>query len=63
MIEINRQTRWHVIYRYEYQKGRPFEGKSRALPGEDVWGFKPGDTVQIKVDPHKPEESLFIGKA
>ncbi len=50
-IEINRQTRWHVVYRYEYTKRRPLEGKSRALPGEEVWGFKPGDKVSIKV-PH-----------
>ena len=63
MIDINRQTRWHVVYRYEYSKGRPLEGKSRALPGEAVQGFRPGDRVTIKVDPRKPEESLFIGIA
>ena len=63
MIDINRQTRWHVVYRYEYTKGRPLEGKSRALPGEAVWAFKPGDKVLIKVDPGKAEESLFLGAA
>ena len=63
MIDINRQTRWHVVYRYEYTKGRPLEGKSRALPGEAVWVFKPGDNVLIKVDPQQPEESLFLGAA
>lgn len=63
MIDINRQTRWHVVYRYEYTKGRPLEGKSRALSGEAVWAFKPGDNVLIKVDPGKPEESLFLGAA
>jgi hypothetical protein len=63
MIDINRQTRWHVVYRYEYTKGRPLEGKSHALPGEAVWAFKPGDNVLIKVDPGKPEESLFLGAA
>jgi uncharacterized SAM-binding protein YcdF (DUF218 family) len=63
LVDINRQTRWHVVYRYEYTKGRPFEGKSHALPGEAVLGFKPGDKVQIKVDPQKSEESLFLGAA
>ena len=63
MIDINRQTRWHLVYRYKYTKGRPLEGKSRALPGEAVWAFKPGDNVLIKVDPGKPEESLFLGAA
>lgn len=63
MIDINRQTRWHVVYRYEYTKGRPLEGKSRALPGDAVWAFKPGDKVLIKVDPGKAEESLFLGAA
>jgi hypothetical protein len=62
MIDVNRQARWHVVYRYEYEQGRPLEGKSRALAAEDVLGFRPGDAVQIKVDPQKPGESLFIGK-
>jgi hypothetical protein len=61
-IDINRQTRWHVVYRYEHTKGQPLEGKSRALPGHAVSSFKPGDRVQIKVDPQKPEESLFLGE-
>ena len=61
MIDINRQTRWHVVYRYEYTKGRPLEGKSRAFPGEAVKGFRPGDRVHIKIDPQKPEESMFLG--
>lgn len=60
-IKINREPRWHVVYRYEYTKDRPLEGKSRALPGEAVQGFRPGDRVNIKVDPHKPEDSLFLG--
>jgi len=63
MIEINRQTRWNVVYRYEYTKGRPLEGKGHALPGEAVWAFKPGDKVLIKVDPRQPEDSLFPGVA
>jgi len=48
---------------YEYTKGRQLEGKSHALPGEAVSAFKPGDKVLIKVDPGKPEESLFVGRA
>jgi hypothetical protein len=62
-IEINRQSRWCVIYRYEYPKGRPLEGESQALAADEVWGLKPGDPVQIKVDPQKPEDSLFLGAA
>jgi hypothetical protein len=62
-IEINRQSRWIVEYRYEYPKGRAIEGKSGGLIADDVWGFKPGDAVEIKVDPQKPEDSLFVGQA
>jgi hypothetical protein len=62
-IKINREPRWHVVYRYEYTKGRPLDGKSRALPGEMVWALKPGDKVLIKVDPQQPNESLFLGAA
>ncbi|MGE0165344.1 MAG: DUF3592 domain-containing protein [Dongiaceae bacterium] len=60
-IDINRQARWHVHYRYDYSAGRSFEGRSRALPGETVESFKPGDSVLIKVDPRQPAESLFLG--
>ena len=60
-IDINRQARWHVHYRYDYSAGRSFEGRSRALPGEMVESFKPGDSVLIKADPRQPAESLFLG--
>lgn len=62
-IDINRQARWHVHYRYEYSAGRSFEGRSRALSGGAVEGFKPGDQVLIKADPRQVEESLFLGTA
>ncbi|HET7681470.1 MAG TPA: DUF3592 domain-containing protein [Xanthobacteraceae bacterium] len=61
-IEINRQSRWYVCYRYEFG-GRKLTGESHSLPGEWVAGFKPGDAVRIKVDPQKPEDSLFMGPA
>jgi hypothetical protein len=61
-IDINRQARWHVCYRYQYN-GRSLQGESRALTGDRVMDFKPGDAVQIKIDPLKPEESLFLGPA
>jgi Protein of unknown function (DUF3592) len=59
-IEINRQTRWYVCYRYDYS-GRALAGESHSMPGEAVADFKPGDRVTIKVDPQKPEVSLFLG--
>jgi len=59
-IEINRRSRWYVAYRYEYG-GRKLTGESHSLPAEWVLDFKPGDAVQIKVDPRKPEDSLFMG--
>ena len=61
-IKINRQIRWNVCYRYEFND-RKLEGKSRALPGPQVADFKPGQTVNIKLDPTKPEDSLFLGAA
>ena len=61
-IEINRRSRWHVCYRYEYL-GRQFTGESAPLTAEWVEGFKPGAAVEIKVDPRKPEDNLFVGPA
>jgi hypothetical protein len=62
-IDINRQARWHVLYRYEYTAGQSLEGKSRPLPADAAEGFRPGDQVLIKVDPRRPEQSLFVGTA
>jgi len=61
-IAINRQTRWHVCYDYEYPPGQKRQGESRAMPGDAVMGYKPGDQVDIKADPRKPEASVFLGK-
>ncbi|MGQ0484518.1 MAG: DUF3592 domain-containing protein [Hyphomicrobiales bacterium] len=60
-ISINRQTRWHVRYSYEYPPGQKRQGESRSMPGEAVMGYRPGDTVDIKADPQKPEASVFLG--
>jgi hypothetical protein len=35
-IDIDRQARWHVHYRYGYSSGQNFEGRSRALAGDAV---------------------------
>lgn len=61
LVEINRQTRWHVHYRYEYG-GRNLEGKSRPLNGMQAEPFKPGQSVRIKVDPSNPGDSLFLSQ-
>lgn len=60
-LKINREPRFHVCYRYTDGIGRMHEGQSRALAAEAVAGFKPGDRVNIKIDPQRPEQSLFLG--
>ena len=62
-IKINRQPRYHVAYRYEYTKGRPLTGESRGMSAEAVERFRPGEPAAIKVDPQRPQTSLFIGDA
>ena len=61
LISVNRQPRWHVVYRYQ-DGGRTLQGKSHMLTADAVEDFKPGDRVNIKIDPQKPEDSLFLGK-
>ena len=62
LIDINRQTRWYVCYRYDHA-GRALTGESYSMHGEAAADFRPGDRVTIKVDPRQPEQSLFLGKA
>jgi hypothetical protein len=59
---ISHRARWRVLYRYEYTLGWPLEGKSRPLSGDIVSEFRPGDQVLIKVDPGRPERSVFVGR-
>lgn len=61
LISVNRQSRWHVIYRYEHA-GHALQGQSRMLSAEAAEAFTPGGRVNIKIDPQKPEDSLFLGK-
>ena len=61
-ISINRRTRWHVCYDYEYPPGRKRKGESRAMLADLVMGYKPGDAVDLKAAPQKPELSVFLGK-
>lgn len=62
LVDVNRQTRWYVCYRYDHA-GRALIGESYSMHGEAVADCKPGDRVAIKVDPRRPEQSLFLGKA
>jgi hypothetical protein len=62
LVEINRQTRWYLCYRYEHG-GRTLTGESDNMSGDIISDFKPGDRVRIKIDPGKPEDSLFLGPA
>jgi hypothetical protein len=62
LVEINRQTRWYLCYRYEHA-GRTLAGESDNMTGDIISDFKPGDRVRIKIDPGKPEDSLFLGPA
>lgn len=63
LIKINRQPRYHVVYRYRYTSDQSFTGESRAISAYWAERFKPGDEVSIKVDPQRPEQSLFLGNA
>ena len=59
---ISRRTRWRVLYRYEYTAGWPLAGTSRPLLEDAARELRPGDHVLIKVDPGRPERSLFVGR-
>jgi hypothetical protein len=59
---ISRRARWRVLYRYEYTVGWPLAGISRPLSENTVSELRPGDQVLIKVDPGRPERSLFVGR-
>jgi Protein of unknown function (DUF3592) len=57
---ISRQPRCRVLYQYEYTVGWALAGTSRPLSEDAARKFKPGDRVLIKVDPGRPERSVFF---
>jgi Protein of unknown function (DUF3592) len=60
-VAVNRIRQWNVRYRYKDHFGRPQEGKSGPVPPAAVEAVAVGDTVEVRFDRARPEESVWVG--
>jgi Protein of unknown function (DUF3592) len=59
-VSVNRVRQWNVRYRYSDHFGRPQEGKSAPVPPAAVEALAVGDTVEVRFNRERPEESLWV---
>ncbi len=61
-ITINRVRQWQIHYRYQDHFGQTQEGKSEALPPNEVSDWHAGGTGSIRFDQERPQDSIWMGK-
>lgn len=61
-VTFNRQPQFKVRYSYRDQAGGEHVGDSGYLEWEEASSWHEGDTVDIRYDASKPNESLWVGE-
>jgi len=60
-LAINNVRQYRLGYRYLDEAGTERTGQSRMGPHERFGGLKPGDAVEIAVDPEDTRRSIWLG--
>jgi Protein of unknown function (DUF3592) len=61
-ISVNGRQQFKVRYSFRDERNQPHEGDSGYLGWTDAASWKPGQSVAIRYDPDRPNESVWIGK-
>jgi Protein of unknown function (DUF3592) len=59
-LAVNRVRQWNVRYRYRDHLGQTREGSSGPLPPDEANAVKVGDSVDVRYDSERPEQSVWI---
>lgn len=59
-LAVNRVRQWNVRFRYRDNLGQTREGSSGPLPPEEAHAVDLGDTVEIRFDSERPEQSVWV---
>lgn len=59
-VAVNRVRQWRVRYRYADHLARPHEGRSGLLPPEEAHAIRVGDTLDVRFDRARPDQSLLV---
>lgn len=60
-VSFNRRQQFRVRYDYRDSAGGTHAGDSGYLEWEEASAWKVGDTVAVRYDPQRPNESLWMG--
>lgn len=57
---VNRVRQWNVRYRYQDHFGQRQEGTSSPVPPDEAHAVHVGDTVEVRFDSERPEQSMWV---
>lgn len=59
-LAVNRVRQWNVLYSYRDHSGQTREGSSSPLPPDQAHALNVGDAVEVRFDPDRPEQSIWV---
>jgi len=60
-LRVNGRPQWRIRYQFTDRQGRKVDGKSDAMPYEEVERFREGGSGNVRFDPEKPSANLWLG--
>lgn len=60
-LKVNGRPLWRIRYQFTDRQGRKVDGKSDAMPWEEVERFGEGASGKVRFDPAKPSSNLWMG--
>lgn len=61
-MRYNKRVQWKVVYEYGDRTGAIHRGSSGYLDPDEAAEWQVGDRGRIRVDPARPERSIWIGR-
>ena len=60
-LKVNGRPLWRIRYQFTDRQGRKVDGKSEAMPWEEVERLGEGASGKVRFDPAKPTSNLWMG--
>lgn len=60
-LKVNGRPLWRIRYQFTDRQGRKVDGKSEAMPWEEVARLGEGASGKVRFDPAKPTSNLWMG--
>lgn len=60
-LKVNGRPLWRIRYQFTDRQGHKVDGKSEAMPREEVDRLEEGASGKVRFDPAKPTSNLWMG--